>query len=134
MAQIPVDILHYFQNIGNMETRTALAQLSALAQESRLAVFRLLVKAGHDGLPAGDIAAALNVPPNTLSAQLNILSQSGLVTGQRHGRSIIYTASFGSISGLIVFLMEDCCEGRADVRAPVLELAGSACCDIQNRG
>ena len=111
-----------------METKAALSQLSALAQENRLAVFRLLVKAGHDGLPAGDIAAALDVPPNTLSAQLNILSQSGLVTGQRQGRSIIYSANFDAISGLIVFLMEDCCEGREDVCAPVLEMARSGCC------
>tara|TARA_R110000787_G_scaffold9099_1_gene32057 strand:+ start:1085 stop:1420 length:336 start_codon:yes stop_codon:yes gene_type:complete len=111
-----------------METKIALSQLSALAQENRLAVFRLLVKAGHDGLPAGDIAAALNVPPNTLSAQLNILSQAELVTGQRQGRSIIYSANFDAISGLIVFLMEDCCEGRTDVCAPVLEMARSACC------
>ena len=100
-----------------MKTKIALSQLSALAQENRLAVFRLLVKAGHDGLPAGDIATALNVPPNTLSAQLNILSQAGLVTGQRQGRSIIYSANFDAISGLIVFLMEDCCEGRTDVCA-----------------
>ena len=64
----------------------------------------------------------------TLSAQLNILSQSGLVTGQRQGRSIIYSANFDAISGLIVFLMEDCCEGRTDVCAPVLEMARSACC------
>tara|TARA_R110002072_G_scaffold49353_2_gene134208 strand:- start:1100 stop:1435 length:336 start_codon:yes stop_codon:yes gene_type:complete len=111
-----------------MKTKIALSQLSALAQENRLAVFRLLVKAGHDGLPAGDIATALNVPPNTLSAQLNILSQAGLVTGQRQGRSIIYSANFDAISGLIVFLMEDCCEGRTDVCAPVLEIARSACC------
>lgn len=111
-----------------METKVALSQLSALAQENRLAVFRLLVKAGHDGLPAGDIACALNVPPNTLSAQLNILSQSGLVTGQRQGRSIIYSANVDAVSGLIVFLMEDCCEGRTDVCAPVLEMARSACC------
>ncbi|MEQ8300505.1 MAG: metalloregulator ArsR/SmtB family transcription factor [Hyphomonas sp.] len=111
-----------------MKTKIALSQLSALAQENRLAVFRLLVKAGHDGLPAGDIATALNVPPNTLSAQLNILSQAGLVTGQRQGRSIIYSANFDAISGLIVFLMEDCCEGRTDVCAPVLEMARSACC------
>jgi ArsR family transcriptional regulator, arsenate/arsenite/antimonite-responsive transcriptional repressor len=111
-----------------METKAALSQLSALAQENRLSVFRLLVKAGHDGLPAGDIAAALSVPANTLSAQLNILSQAGLVTGQRQGRSIIYSANFNAISGLIVFLMEDCCEGREDVCAPVLEMARSACC------
>ncbi|MFT5776130.1 ArsR/SmtB family transcription factor [Hyphomonas sp.] len=111
-----------------METKAALSQLSALAQENRLAVFRLLVKAGHDGLPAGDIASALDVPPNTLSAQLNILSQSGLVTGQRQGRSIIYSANFDAVSGLIVFLMEDCCEGRTDVCAPVLALARSGGC------
>ena len=111
-----------------METKAALSQLSALAQDNRLAVFRLLVKAGHDGLPAGDIAVALDVPPNTLSAQLNILSQSGLVTGQRQGRSIIYSANFDAISGLIVFLMEDCCEGREDVCAPVLAMARSGCC------
>lgn len=111
-----------------METKAALAQLSALAQENRLALFRLLVKAGHDGLPAGEIASALGVPANTLSAQLNILSHAGLIEGARQGRSIIYTANFGSISGLIVFLMEDCCQGRAEICAPVLEAAQSNCC------
>ncbi|MFN4183153.1 MAG: ArsR/SmtB family transcription factor [Hyphomonas sp.] len=111
-----------------METKAALAQLSALAQENRLALFRLLVKAGHDGLPAGEIASALGVPANTLSAQLNILSHAGLIEGARQGRSIIYTANFGAISGLIVFLMEDCCQGRVEICAPVLEAAQSNCC------
>ena len=111
-----------------MESKTALSQLSALAQENRLAVFRLLVKAGHDGLPAGDIAAALGVPPNTLSAQLNILSNAGLVEGNRQGRSIIYTANYDAISGLIVFLMEDCCQGREEVCSPIMAAAQSACC------
>ncbi|MFN3312850.1 MAG: ArsR/SmtB family transcription factor [Hyphomonas sp.] len=110
-----------------METKAALAQLSALAQENRLALFRLLVKAGRDGMPAGEIAAALGVPANTLSAQLNILSQAGLIEGMRHGRSIIYTARYDAISGLIVFLMEDCCQGRDEVCAPVLEAAHSGC-------
>jgi ArsR family transcriptional regulator, arsenate/arsenite/antimonite-responsive transcriptional repressor len=112
-----------------METKLALSQLSALAQENRLALFRRLIKAGHDGLPAGEIAAALGVPANTLSAQLSILSNAGLIEGARAGRSIIYTANFAAISGLIVFLMEDCCEGRADICAPVLEAAQSSCCN-----
>jgi DNA-binding transcriptional ArsR family regulator len=111
-----------------MESKNALSRLSALAQENRLAVFRLLVKAGHDGLPAGEIAATLDVPPNTLSAQLNILSNAGLVEGKRQGRSIIYTANYDAISGLIVFLMEDCCQGREEVCSPIMAAARSACC------
>lgn len=111
-----------------MESKSALSKLSALAQENRLAVFRLLVKAGHDGLPAGEIAAALDVPPNTLSAQLSILSNANLIDGKRQGRSIIYTANYDAISGLIVFLMEDCCQGREEVCSPVMAAAQSACC------
>ena len=111
-----------------MESKNALSKLSALAQENRLAVFRLLVKAGHDGLPAGEIAAALDVPPNTLSAQLNILSNAGLVEGNRQGRSIIYTANYDAISGLIVFLMEDCCQGREEICAPILVAARTRKC------
>lgn len=111
-----------------MESKNALSKLSALSQENRLAVFRLLVKAGHDGLPAGEIAAALSVPPNTLSAQLNILSNAGLVEGKRQGRSIIYTADYDAISRLIVFLMEDCCQGREEICSPIMAAAQSACC------
>ena len=117
-----------------METKTtltqssALAQLSALAQENRLALFRLLIKAGPEGLPAGEIASALGVPPNTLSAQLTLLSNAGLIEGTRQGRSIIYKAQYEAISGLIVFLMEDCCQGRSEICAPVLEAAQSRCC------
>lgn len=111
-----------------MEPKTALAQLSALAQENRLALFRLLIKAGPEGLPAGEIAAALGVPPNTLSAQLTLLSNAGLIEGTRQGRSIIYKAQYEAISGLIVFLMEDCCQGRSEICAPVLEAAQSRCC------
>lgn len=112
-----------------MDITAAVSQLSALAQEGRLAVFRLLVRAGHDGLPAGEIAAALGTVQNTLSAQLAVLSQAGLVRSERRGRSIVYFASYDTISQLIIYLMEDCCQGRAEIREPVLTAASnSACC------
>ena len=111
-----------------MESKAALAQLSALAQENRLALFRLLIKAGPAGLPAGEVAHARGTPANTLSAQLTILSNAGLIEGARRGRSIIYTARFEAISQLIVFLMADCCEGRPEICAPVLEAANARCC------
>jgi predicted transcriptional regulator len=112
-----------------MEIKKALDHLSALSQEGRLELVRLLVKAGPEGLPAGEIASRLGVPANTLSAQLNILSQAGLIEGVRHGRSIIYSVQFSAISGLILFLLEDCCNGQPEVCAPVLDvLKSKACC------
>jgi len=112
-----------------MEITAAVSQLSALAQDARLSVFRLLVRAGHDGLPAGEIAATLGIVQNTLSAQLTVLSQAGLVRSERRGRSIVYFASYETLSGLIIYLMEDCCQGRSEVREPVLVAANtSACC------
>lgn len=112
-----------------MDITAAVSQLSALAQEGRLAAFRLLVRAGHDGLPAGEIASALGTVQNTLSAQLSVLSQAGLVRSERRGRSIIYFASYDTVSQLIIYLMEDCCQGRAEIRESVLTAASnSACC------
>ncbi len=112
-----------------MELDAAVKRLSALAQESRLAIFRLLVKAGPEGLAAGEIARALKITPNTLSAHLSLLSNAGLVAGRRDGRSIIYAADYQSMSQLLVYLMEDCCQGRADVCAPLAEaVARAACC------
>lgn len=108
-----------------MESNLAVKRLSALAQDSRLAVFRLLIQAGPEGLAAGDIARALEITPNTLSAQLAILSHAGLVTSRRDGRSIIYAADFGGMSALLVYLMQDCCQGRPEVCAPLSQLA---CC------
>lgn len=110
-----------------METKIAIDALSALAHDGRLGLFRLLVKAGRSGRPAGAIAEALSVPPNTLSAQLNILSQAGLIEGRRDGRSIIYSARYDAISDLIVWLMEDCCAGDAAIAGPV-EQAATRCC------
>ena len=102
-----------------METETALLGLSALAQESRLAVFRLLVKAGPDGMAAGDIARRLKTAANTMSAQLLILSNAGLVRARREGRSIIYAVDFDRMSALLVFLTEDCCGGKPEICAPL---------------
>ncbi len=111
----------------------AIKRLSALAQESRLAVFRLLVKAGRDGIAAGEIARSLDITPNTLSAQLTVLGNAGLVTSRRDGRSIIYTAGYDGMSELLVYLMEDCCQGRPEVCAPLAEAASrAACCDQPN--
>ncbi len=113
-----------------MESNIAIKRLSALAQDNRLAVFRLLIKAGPEGAAAGEIARALEITPNTLSAQLTILANAGLVTSRRDGRSIIYAAAYGAMSALLVYLMEDCCQGRPEVCAPLTALASrAACCD-----
>jgi DNA-binding transcriptional ArsR family regulator len=114
-----------------MESSVAVKRLSALAQGARLAVVRLLVRAGPGGIAAGDIARALAITPNTLSAQLNVLANAGLVTNRRSGRSIIYMADYDSMSGLLLYLMEDCCQGRPEVCAPLADLASrAACCTI----
>jgi DNA-binding transcriptional ArsR family regulator len=109
-----------------MEMETAIKRLSAIAQEARLDVFRLLVKAGPEGMAAGGIARKLGVPANTLSAQLLVLSNAGLIRARRDGRSIIYAINFDAMRDLLVFLTEDCCGGRAEMCTP---LAAIACCD-----
>jgi DNA-binding transcriptional ArsR family regulator len=113
-----------------MELHLAVKRLSALAQEARLAVFRLLVQAGPGGVAAGEIARALEITPNTLSAQLNVLSNAGLITSRRDGRSIIYSADFEGMSQLLVYLMDDCCQGRPEVCAPLADVSARvACCE-----
>lgn len=106
-----------------MELAHAIAPLSALAHSGRLAIFRLLVRAGPDGLAAGEIARRLGVLPNTLSANLNVLSHAGLIRSRRDGRSIIYTADFDAMRELLGFLMEDCCGGAPEICAPLTEIA-----------
>ncbi len=110
-----------------METTDAVKRLSALAQDARLEVFRLLVKAGPDGLPAGEIARALKTAANTASAQLLILSNAGLIRARRDGRSIIYSVDFAAMSDLLIFLTEDCCGGHAEICAPLAAVATSCC-------
>jgi len=106
-----------------METNSAVTALSALAHEGRLAVFRLLVQAGPEGVAAGEIARRTGALPNTLSANLAILTNAGLATSRREGRSIIYAAGFGPMRELLAFLMEDCCQGSPEICAPLAELA-----------
>ncbi len=89
----------------------AVAALAALAQDNRLDVFRLLVQAGPEGMPAGAVAAALNLPPNTLTFHFDRLRMAGLVSVRREGRSMIYAAQFDKMSALLSFLTENCCGG-----------------------
>jgi len=94
-----------------MEKTDAVAALAALAQDNRLDVYRLLVQAGPDGMPAGAVADALDLAPNTLSFHFDRLRTAGLVTARREGRSIIYAATFEHMNALIAFLTENCCGG-----------------------
>ena len=110
-----------------MESPAAVTALSALAHPGRLEVFRLLVRAGPDGLAAGDIARATGSLANTLSANLNVLSGAGLVSSRREGRSIIYAAGYDRMRELLAFLMEDCCGGNSEICAPLAAIA-TACC------
>jgi ArsR family transcriptional regulator, arsenate/arsenite/antimonite-responsive transcriptional repressor len=110
-----------------METPDAVKRLSALAQDARLSVFRLLVTAGPQGMAAGEIARTLATAPNTLSAQLVILSNAGLIRARRDGRSIIYAVDFEAMSALLVFLTEDCCGGRSEVCVPLAAIAQRCC-------
>src|ERR1700761_2127812 len=110
-----------------METDKAVRGLAALAQDGRLAVFRLLVKAGPDGMAAGEIARKLDTAPNTMSAQLLLLSNAGLIHARRDGRSIIYAVDFDKMGELLVFLTKDCCGGRAEICAPLAATVNNCC-------
>ncbi|WP_421790908.1 ArsR/SmtB family transcription factor [Hyphobacterium sp.] len=104
-----------------MDKQNALSALGALSQESRLDVFRLLVRAGDNGLAAGDIAAYLNVRQNTMSTHLGILTRAGMIHRKREGRSIRYAANYDGMRGLIVFLMSDCCRGVPEIVGPLAD-------------
>ena len=94
-----------------MDAPTAIASLAALAQEHRLALFRLLVQAGEEGMPAGAIAAVLGVPNSSLSFHLAQLTRAGLITQERRHRSLIYRADYAAMNALVGYLMENCCAG-----------------------
>lgn len=96
-----------------MKAGSAVAALGALAQEHRLALFRLLVQAGEDGMPAGAIAEALGLPNSSLSFHLAHLNRAGLIRQERQGRSLIYRADYAAMNGLVGYLMENCCGGES---------------------
>ena len=110
-----------------MEKTKALDALSALSQETRLDVYRLLVQAAPEGMAAGAIAAKLGVVPNTMSTHLGILAGAGLIAAKREGRVIRYTADMGGMKELLTYLMRDCCQGNPDICAPVIETITNAC-------
>ena len=114
-----LDSTAYFDKSGYMELEQAILALAALAQSTRLGVFRLLVRYEPGGLAAGDIAKSLAVPQNTMSAHLAILARAGLVMSERKSRSIIYRANLAVFRALTSFMVEDCCGGRAELCAPV---------------
>ncbi len=115
-----------------MDISTTVKALGALAQESRLNAFRQLVRGGPDGLAAGEIARRLDIPHNTLSSHLAILVNAGLVSSHRQSRSIIYNIDFDGTRALLSFLMEDCCQGRPELCAPVLDSLLPGCCAATN--
>src|SRR5688572_22761035 len=111
-----------------METKNAVVALAALAQETRLSIFRLLVEAGPEGLPAGDIGQKLDVAGATLSFHLKELSRAGLVTSRQEGRFIYYATNFEHMAALMSFLTQNCCKGMPQECLSVMETALGRCC------
>ncbi len=109
-----------------MDKSLAVAALAALAQDNRLDVYRLLVQAGPDGMPAGAIADALRLAPNTLTFHFDRLRAAGLVAVRREGRSMIYAARYEAMNGLIAFLTENCCQGASCAPAAACKPARQA--------
>jgi DNA-binding transcriptional ArsR family regulator len=101
-----------------MDKLDAVAALAALAQEHRLAIYRLLVQAGPPGMAAGEVAGALGIAPNTLSFHLDRLRHAGLVSVARQGRSLIYAARYETMNNLLAYLTENCCGGRPELCKP----------------
>jgi ArsR family transcriptional regulator, arsenate/arsenite/antimonite-responsive transcriptional repressor len=110
--------------IGSEQTVLALA---ALAQPSRLEAFRLLVRHEPKGLAAGGIARALAVPQNTMSSHLAVLSRAGLISAERFSRSIIYRAELSHLRSVMLFMLRDCCDGRPEICAPLIEELAHCC-------
>jgi DNA-binding transcriptional ArsR family regulator len=117
-SHYPLTIRRDFYTFRIMKKSTVVAALGALAQETRLEVFRLLVQKGLDGLAAGEIGERLGLPSPTLSFHLNQLRFAGLVTSRRVSRSIIYVANFKTMNGLLAYLTENCCGGRPELCNP----------------
>jgi DNA-binding transcriptional ArsR family regulator len=127
-----IDRKRYIDKSGYMESEKAILALAALAQSTRLDVFRLLTKHEPEGLAAGDIAKALAVPQNTMSSHLAILSRAGLVTAQRISRSIVYRADLKAFQAVVLFMLRDCCDGRPEICGPLIEDL-TPCCPPKTR-
>jgi ArsR family transcriptional regulator, arsenate/arsenite/antimonite-responsive transcriptional repressor len=133
-----LDNFRRVQYSRHMDIKQALAAFDALSQETRLRVFRLLVEYGRSGVPAGTLSESLKIPHNTLSFHLSHMSNAGLVMARRQGRSVIYTANFDFFSGLIRYMVEDCCRAEfASIRndkkrgCSIIEL--STCCQPKEK-
>src|SRR4051794_30528437 len=118
-----------------MDTTAAVSGMNALGQETRMRAFRLLLNAGAEGVPAGEIARRLGVPQTTMSTHLAQLTRAGLVRSRRASRSIIYIADLAGIRGLLGFLVQDCCQGQPETCGLLLDevLLHPACCPTPER-
>lgn len=118
-----------------LTTEAAIDAFAALSQPTRLATVKLLVRHWPDGLPAGEIAAAVGAAPSTMSTHFAILARAGLISSRRESRTIFYAAELEGVTRLIGFLVEDCCDGRPEICAPVTAAlsAVSACCPANER-
>jgi DNA-binding transcriptional ArsR family regulator len=111
-----------------MDAKKAQAAFTALAQPTRLKAFRKIVTAHPQGLPAGEIAGFCKVPHNTMSTHLAVLMRGGLIAVMRQGRSMHYRANLDGFRGLIDFMLRDCCNGRPEICAPVVDDFAASCC------
>jgi DNA-binding transcriptional ArsR family regulator len=110
-----------------MDKNQSIIAFDALSQETRLDALRLLIQAGPEGVPAGEIGERLGIKQNTMSANLKILAHANLISSVRDGRTIRYVANYEALQGLVLFLMKDCCGGRADLCQPILDQMACAC-------
>ncbi len=110
-----------------MDEIKAVGVLAALAQTTRLETFRLLVRSEPEGMAAGELARQLAIPQNTMSAHLGILTRAGLARGQRRGRSIVYRAGLDELRALTLYLLRDCCGGRSELCAPLIDELTATC-------
>ena len=120
-------VTQFVDNSRQRENVIALEAFAALAQPTRLEAFRLLVKQVPDGLPAGEIARRLDVPHNTMSTHLAILTRAGLISVERHSRSMIYQVDLKAVHQLVLFMLKDCCNGRPELCAPLIEDIANSC-------
>ncbi len=124
---------YYIDYSGYMDNESAILAFAALAQTTRLDTFRLLVAHEPEGVAAGELARMLEVPQNTLSSHLNIMTRAGLVRGERQSRSIIYRANLERLREVTLYLVKDCCGGRAELCAPLVAELTSCCPPVSGR-